>query len=118
MRHLVIRAATVLLLFASAAPVAADTIVASTSAVYDTVDAVELHSYRLTITGIVHGTSNATTLTYQILDLNTNFSTEAASRCDRLALLMMAKPGKYQLAMQRPFSSFQGFSCKLTVVAP
>lgn len=87
MRHPVIRAVTVLLLFAPAAPVAAD-VITSTNAVYDTVDAVELHSYRLTITGIVHGASTATTLTYQILDLNTNFSTEAASRCDRLALLI------------------------------
>jgi hypothetical protein len=87
------------------------------NAIYETVDAVQVSPTRIVITGIIVGQSTQSEFIYVI---NNDFSTttsEVASRCDRLALLAMAKPGKYQFAMVTPLSgSF--FSCKLIVRTP
>jgi hypothetical protein len=86
--------------------------------VYDTVDAVQsgTNERRITITGIIAGQTTVTTLTYQLRTTSaTNASEDLAARCDRFALLAMAKPGKYQFATV----GFAGsFDCKLSVRAP
>jgi len=88
-------------------------------AVYDTVDAVEVWGSRITVTGIIAGQSTQTEFIYIIYDgSNTNTTPEGANRCDRLALLAMAKPGKYQFATARVSGFASVFSCKLTVRTP
>lgn len=88
-------------------------------AVYDTVDAVQVSGSRIAITGIIAGQSTPSELFYTV---NNDFSSgtpEAANRCDRLALLAMAKPGKYQFAMMSPAGvGSGGFVCKLIVRTP
>lgn len=88
-------------------------------AVYDTVDAVEVFGSQIAVTGIIAGQSSQSVFSYIINDGTGSSTTpEGANRCDRLALLAMAKPGKYQFATVRvgPFGST--FSCKLTVRTP
>src|SRR5262249_38951469 len=62
-------------------------------AVYDTVDAVETVGNRIIVTGIVSGESTTSEIIYTIQD-SPSGSAVAATRCDRLALLAIAKPGK------------------------
>jgi hypothetical protein len=88
--------------------------------VYDTVDAVQSGSSdrQITITGIITGQSTATTMTYQLRgNVSTNATEDMTARCDRFALLAMAKPGKYQFATIR-LSSSPVYDCKLTVRTP
>jgi hypothetical protein len=95
-----------------AAPISASAaVVANEAAVYDTVDAIEVNGNRITITGIVAGQSAPSELNYGV------GSEEVASRCDRLALLAMSKPGKFRFATARA-SSFSGFACKLMLRTP
>jgi hypothetical protein len=86
--------------------------------VYETVDAVQSGpgDRRITITGIIAGQSTATTLTYTLRVISPTSSAEdVMARCDRFALLAMAKPGKYQFATV----GIQGsLDCKLIVRAP
>jgi hypothetical protein len=77
---------------------------------YDTIDAVEVVADLITVTGITSGQGTPTTATYQVLG-----GIEAAARCDRLALLAIAKPGKFRFAVTD--LNFQ-FSCKLIVRTP
>lgn len=92
---------------------------ASGPAVYDTVDAVEVFGNRIAVTGIIAGQSTQSVLSYVISDGSASNSTpEGANRCDRLALLAMAKPGKYQFATVRVGTFGNAFSCKLTVRTP
>jgi hypothetical protein len=87
---------------------------------YDAVDEVQSgpSERQITITGIIAGQTTATTMTYT---LRVNSSSSAATedvtaRCDRFALLAMAKPGKYQFATVQPFGST--YDCKLLVRTP
>jgi hypothetical protein len=64
-------------------------------AVYDTVDAVQASGTRIAITGIIAGQSTQSESFYFVNNDSSAGTAEAASRCDRLALLAMAKPGKY-----------------------
>jgi hypothetical protein len=79
---------------------------------YATIDAIEVVASNITVTGIISGQGTPTTTTYPVTG-----GTESAARCDRLALLAMAKPGKYQFAVVD-----QGLggevSCKLIVRTP
>lgn len=84
------------------------------SAVYDSVDAVEVSGSQITVTGIVAGDPAPTERIYTISDFSQQ--TGAAARCDRLALLAMTKPGKFQFATVR--GQFSSFSCKLIVRTP
>lgn len=111
-----ILAATLAISLASMTPASADT--ASGPQVYDTVDAVQSGpgERRITITGIIAGQSTTTTLTYFLRGNSATTTTEDVSaRCDRFALLAMAKPGKYQFATVGIPGSFD---CKLAVRAP
>lgn len=101
------------LLFVSWTPAAADTY----SAVYDTVDAIEVSGNfnQITITGIIAGQGAPSTLIYNLYVSGS--STDAPARCDRLALLAMSKPGKFQFAMN--YVSGDGrYTCKLIVRTP
>lgn len=123
-RHLVTCLAIVALSLVSPTPAAATTL-AFGDAVYDTVDAIEVLSGSgvtvpsITITGIISGQSAPSQLTYRIESPTTNTNADGASRCDRLALLAMSKPGKFQLAMNTSTNSFATtFNCKLIVRTP
>ena len=117
-RLLVTCLAIIGLLFVSWTPAAADTY-AYSSAVYDTVDAIEVRGLNwITVTGIIAGQGAPSTLTYQ-LEGGSYAGTDAAARCDRLALLAMSKPGKFQLVMKYGYlSGLDAFSCKLIVRTP
>jgi hypothetical protein len=119
-RHLVSGLALVVLSFVSPSPASA----AATPggpAVYDTIDAVEVSGARITLTGIIAGQTVPTERFYTISDgsfqggSTISSSPAAAARCDRLAMLAMVKPGKYQFATTQ-IGSF--FGCKLIVRAP
>lgn len=106
--------------FLPASLAVAEAPIATTSAVYETIDAIEVWGNRITITGIISGQSAPSELQYVILDLSTSSSTptDSAARCDRLATLAMTKPGKYQFAMVMPDDIVHRFGCKLIVRAP
>jgi hypothetical protein len=96
---------------------AADPVTAPGPAVYDTVDAVEVRSSQIVVTGIISGQSTTSEFLYSIVDATTG-SAVAASRCDRLALLAIAKPGKYQFATTNIGLSGNRVGCKLIVRTP
>jgi hypothetical protein len=89
--------------------------------VYDTVDSVQSGpaDHQITITGIIAGQSTATTMSYTLrtpFSSSVNANEDVSARCDRFALLAMAKPGKYQFAtIVLPGPTYD---CKLTVRAP
>jgi hypothetical protein len=85
---------------------------------YDTVDEIRVSDDRIIVTGVVAGQSAATTAAYSIVNNHTSGSPTdvAASRCDRLALLAMSKPGKFRFGVVE--EEFRGFSCKLRVLTP
>lgn len=114
-RGLAILAATLATSLVSSTPASAD--FPFVGHVYDTVDAVQADSGFITITGIVVGQSVATTSSYKISVLSSPSSEDVAARCDRFALLAMAKPGKYQFATVLDRSE-NAFVCKLTTRAP
>jgi hypothetical protein len=115
-RDLAILAATLAISLVSTTPASAD--IADGPHVYDTVDAVQSGpgDRRITITGIIAGQSTVTTLTYTLRTISPTSSNEdVMARCDRFALLAMAKPGKYQFATV----GLQGaLDCKVIVRAP
>jgi hypothetical protein len=117
-RGLVILAATLAVWLASTTPASAD--IADSPHVYETVDAVQSGptDHQITITGIIAGQSTATTMSYPLrapFSSSVNANEDVTARCDRLALLAMAKPGKYQFATVLVSG---GFVCKLIVRAP
>ena len=87
------------------------------TAVYDTVDAVESSSDYIVIAGIISGSSTPTEVRYDLFE-PAGVHGVAAARCDRLALLAIAKPGKYQFAIVALASFGARFGCKLIVRAP
>lgn len=112
-----ILAATLAFSLASTTPVSAD--IAISGHAYDTVDSVQSgpSERQITITGVIAGQSTATTLTYQLRgNISTNATEDMTARCDRFALLAMAKPGKYQFATTRAASS-NTYDCVLTTRA-
>jgi hypothetical protein len=90
---------------------------------YDTVDAVEVMADQIRVTGIISGQAAPSTQLYRIVS-SSPFSTgggstdTAASRCDRLALLAISRPGKYQFATVQVADFSPRFSCKLIVRTP
>ena len=110
-RGLAILAVTLAISLASTRPASAD--FPFVGQVYDTVDAVESDTGFITITGIAVGQSTATTSSYRI---DAEAPEDGVARCDRFALLAMAKPGKYQFATVGPDRNDR-FVCKLSVRA-
>ena len=90
---------------------------------YDTVDAIEVQADQIKVTGIISGQGDPTTRLYKIVSSPTAVSGAeptdvAASRCDRLALLAMSKPGKFQFAVVQIVDFSPRYSCKLIVRTP
>ena len=83
---------------------------------YDTIDAVEVLGAQIRVTGIIAGQAAPSTALYTII--NSGSTDVAASRCDRLALLAMSRPGKFQFAMVEELTTPIRFGCKLIVRAP
>jgi hypothetical protein len=67
------------------------------------------------VTGIVSGHGAPSTTDYNLIT-GTAATPDYAARCDRLALLAMSKPGKFQFVIT--FIGSLGFSCQLIVRAP
>lgn len=73
---------------------------AATSHTFDTVDAVELHTggqsseVSVIITGIMVGQTTPTTVSFYFYS-----STDLAMHCHRLAVIVMAKPGKFRFGI-------------------
>ena len=92
-------------------------------AAYDTVDAIETAANQITVTGIVTGEGAPSRRTFTIIGSpaastgGTPQQDVAASRCDRLALLAMSKPGKFQFAIVDVGASTR-FGCKLILRTP
>ena len=114
-RGLVILAAILATSLVSPTPASAD--FPFVGQVYDTVDAVQSDPGLITITGIVVGQSTATTSSYTIAATSNLSSEDGVARCDRFAMLAMAKPGKYRFATVGPGNNDR-FVCKLIVRAP
>lgn len=108
------RAAALLVLSLGLAPatLAAETPEAGRSYIFETVDSYGIMTTaRFEVTGILQGESAPRTLSFFINNLS-----EAAphtSRCDRLALLAMGKPGLYFLEVVQGIS-FGYTTCRLT----
>lgn len=90
---------------------------------YDTVDAVEVLADQIRITGIISGQDAPSTRQYEIWGSPPSSQTGgptdvAASRCDRLALLAMSKPGKFQFGLTPEINFPLRHSCKLIVRTP
>jgi len=88
---------------------------------YDTVDAVEVLADQIKVTGIMSGHGVPSTTVYRIVSSSTSNggpTDTAASRCDRLALLAMSKPGKFQFAVVEELVSPLKFGCKLIIRTP
>jgi hypothetical protein len=110
-RHLAAFALAAIALFSSRVVLA--------DVVFDTVDAVQTSASSLPptirVTGIISGQSSPTTHSFAVGFSSS--SADVASRCDRLALLALSKPGKFQLVMVAP-PLVSTFECKLVLRAP
>jgi hypothetical protein len=85
---------------------------------YDAIDAIKVIDTRIVVTGITVGDSTPRTTTYSLVfqGTSTSITIDMSARCDRLALLAMSKPGKFQFGMVDE-GGFR-FSCKLAVRTP
>ena len=111
-RHLVAGLVIASLATLSPRPAAAD----GTPIIYDTVDALQLRANNtIRVTGIISGQGAPSTTDYNLIT-SSAASVDYAARCDRLALLAMSKPGKFQFVIT--FIPNIGFSCQLIVRAP
>ena len=77
---------------------------------FATVDGVKVIDKLIYVTGIQVGASTPTEIPASFAD------SSAAERCDRLALIAMSKPGKYQFSILNPSSGT--YYCDLSVVTP
>jgi hypothetical protein len=93
---------------------------ASIQAVFSTVDAVEIRHAgcdsctpheEVAITGIVSGSSVPSTTVF-----NFGQASDIAARCERIAMLVMSKPGKYHLGIGAELGSGGRGDCKLMLV--
>jgi hypothetical protein len=112
------------MIFLAPRPAAAGTI---TTTVFDTVDSVEGYhagyaGYSLTVKGIPASGTTPTTSTFHF-DMGLD-SRDAAlvERCERFAVLVMSKPGKYQLSITWEYNTSDGYKynrgCKLILRTP
>jgi hypothetical protein len=90
---------------------AAETPRSNTPYVFETVDAyLVVDAYRIEVTGILQGESTPRTLVFRtsVSDASAHFS-----RCDRMALLAMNKPGLYHFTMVQGAESWIPTTCSL-----
>jgi len=111
-RHLVAGLVIASLATLAPRPAAADGI----PIIYDAVDALQLRNNNIIrVTGIISGQGAPSTTDFGLV-AGSVASPDYAARCDRLALLAMSKPGKFQFVITLIVSG--GFSCQLIVRAP
>lgn len=105
---------------------------ATGTTVFDTVDSVEGYhqngnggGFTLTVKGIIVGGTTPTTLTFNFYNGFTNsdsVNSTLVERCERFAVLVMSKPGKYQLSIAWDDSNVNNIKynrgCKLILRAP
>lgn len=102
--------------FAASRPTAAATF----NTVFDTIDTVEVNTdlglVTLVIQGMPTGGSTVVTRSFNFGSTTNAASFPSASRCERMALAVISKPGKYQLAIG---ASANGIgACRLILVTP
>ncbi|NVJ24065.1 MULTISPECIES: hypothetical protein [Myxococcus] len=83
--------------------------------VFETVDSYEVvHADTIQVTGVLQGESAPRTLEFSFPYSPSNYdNSQHISRCDRMALLVMNKPGAYLLEMTLKLRG-QMVTCKLT----
>jgi hypothetical protein len=113
-----LRALTLLatLALAPAALAAGETPTTGTPYVFVTVDDYTIESaYAVDITGILQGESTPRTLRFTFYSSVVDYS-QHQSRCDRMVLLAMTRPGRYLLQMTQGAEDSSGTNarCKLT----
>jgi hypothetical protein len=83
--------------------------------VFTTVDAVDLNSITLTVTGVLEGESAPSSHSVYFVS-SAPLGDAQLSGCERKALLAMSKPGQYTFSITQ--LTQYGVSCKLARVAP
>ena len=111
-----VRAAALLLACLGLVPAAqAETPREGVPYVFETVDSYHLPSiYQFEVTGILRGESTPRTFTFWSRDFSSFEPAQHLSRCDRMALLAMSKPGAYFLEVVQPTIDRPIPTCKLT----
>jgi len=96
---------------------------AAATDVYDTVDSVEIDNRpdspqvpTLVVTGILAGQTRPGTARYFFSSLGSPSDLDTAMHCQRLAVVAMSKPGKFQFAITPPSTNAHG--CKLILRTP
>ena len=109
------------LVFVSLSVAAVRPAYADVADVYDAIDAVEISAKTnsdnrtaLQVTGILRGQTTPVTKTYTFLDSQI----DVMIQCQRLAVLVMSKPGKYQFGIGDPAFPSGGLGCKLILRTP
>ena len=114
---------------ATLAPTSARGAVGTVTA-FDTVDAIEatltssdsVRPIGIKVTGIIVGNSSPSTMSVKltnstIANASGTGGVDPVARCDRMAMLAMSKPGKFQFALVETEMT-QVFTCKLIVRTP
>lgn len=112
----VLRAATLLLtsLTLTSSALAAETPQTNVPYVFVTVDSYSIvYENVIQVTGVLQGENTPRTLEFAFRYFSSYDASQHVSRCDRLALLLMNKPGAYLLELTFKGNSEMG-SCKLT----
>lgn len=108
-----VAAAVVLGVLGFALPARAQNVVRT----FVTVDSVQLRSNGVNVTGLLEGEATPTTVFVATNgSSDTGPSAGLAAACQRTALLVMLKPGQFQLRLDPMFSSYSW--CTLVKVAP
>lgn len=97
---------------------------AAATDIFDSVNAVEVNNndpnaggnVTLTLQGIRAGGTTPSTTTYVFSGASSPSNLDMANQCQRLAVLVMSKPGKFQFAISPSSSSAHG--CKLILRTP
>ncbi|NVI96778.1 hypothetical protein HV824_01380 [Myxococcus sp. AM009] len=110
-----VRTASVVAALALAPSALAEEAEYGTSYVFTTVDA--LLGYSLgggfEVTGILEGEATPRTIRFWSSGGNYESQQGFGARCDRMALLLMTRPGRFRLTVEMP-SSLQATTCMLT----
>jgi len=106
------------LTFAGPRPAAA----AAIGTVFDTVDAVEINNdfanATVVVTGLRPGGSVPITVIFTFGNSESATNIDTAARCERLAVIAMSKPGKFQFAIGSNTGGSSGGGCKLILRTP
>jgi hypothetical protein len=118
---MVLRSIAAAVLLSSSLALPAQAQATGTTYVFQTVDAFEMvNSNTVRITGILQGQAEAQTITIIGWSFGNSTTTfDSPQRCERLALMSMAKPGRYLFSVTASNISTPGFNpsaCKLSLI--